>query len=226
MSKEEKKKKPKEITRRQFLAGTGIVVGGAAIGSAALLAACGGDGGTETVTQTVTTTAPGTTATQTITVTVPGPGEVEGLVNLSVNGENYELQVEPTLTLAEVIRDKIGLTGTKVACDRAECGACTVLVDGQPTLSCTMLGVEADGSEIETVEGLANGWTLHPLQTAFIENFGIQCGFCTPGILMVAKKLLEENPNPTETDVKEALAGNLCRCSAYINIVKSVLAAA
>ena len=225
MSKD-KKKKPKEVTRRQFLAGTGIVVGGAAIGSAALLAACGGDGETETVTQTVTITAPGTTTTQTVTVTVPGPGEVEGLVNLSVNGENYELQVEPTLTLAEVIRDKIGLTGTKVACDRAECGACTVLVDGQPTLSCTMLGVEADGSEIETVEGLANGWTLHPLQTAFIENFGLQCGYCTPGIILVAKALLSENPNPTEEDVREALAGNICKCGDYKQIIASVLAAA
>ncbi|MEM3703319.1 MAG: (2Fe-2S)-binding protein [Candidatus Bathyarchaeia archaeon] len=153
-------------------------------------------------------------------------------IKFTVNGKLYELvlgyQVQPWHTLAFTLREKLGLIGTKIGCDRGECGACTVLVDGRPVLSCMTLTVECDGKTIETVEGLSDLKTgkLHPLQEAFIENGGFQCGFCTPGMLMAAKALLKNNPNPTLEEVREAISGNLCRCTGYIAIFKSIIRAA
>ena len=148
------------------------------------------------------------------------------LNKLTVNGNTYELNIKPEWTLAEVLRKKLQLTGTKVACDDGACGACTVLIDGEPTLSCITLAVECEGKEITTIEGLADGNKLHPIQEAFKENFGFACGFCTPGMIMASKALLDKNPNPSREEVKQALSGNLCRCTGYKNIIESVLAAA
>lgn len=147
------------------------------------------------------------------------------IVMLQINGESYELYVEPKMTLLEVLREEIGLTGTKEVCDLGSCGACTVLVDQKPVLSCLTLAVACKGKEITTIEGLKKGETLHPLQTAFIEHGAIQCGMCTPGMILSAKALLDENPNPTELEVRQAIAGNLCRCTGYVKIVEAVLAA-
>ena len=147
-------------------------------------------------------------------------------VRLTVNGQSQAVEVEPRLLLVHLLRDTLGLTGTHVGCDTTNCGACTVLVDGRPAKSCTMLAVQVDGREISTVEGLASASELHPLQEGFKEEHGLQCGFCTPGMMMAAKALLDENPDPTEEDVRWALSGNLCRCTGYQNIVKSVLWAA
>ncbi len=146
-------------------------------------------------------------------------------VSFSVNGEVYEVEVEPWWTLLEVLREKLYLTGTKRGCDRGDCGACTVLINGIAKLSCLMLAVEAQGKEILTVEGLAQDKELHPIQQAFVEQGAVQCGFCTPGQIMSAKALLDENPTPTEDEVREALRGNLCRCTGYVKIVEAVLAA-
>ena len=147
-------------------------------------------------------------------------------IKFSINGEKMIAEVEPRLLLAHLIRRGLGLTGTHMGCDTTNCGACTVLVDGRPVKSCTMLAVQADGHEISTVEGLATASELHPLQEGFKEEHGLQCGFCTPGMMMAAKALLDANPDPTEEDVRWALSGNLCRCTGYQNIVKSVLWAA
>ncbi len=136
------------------------------------------------------------------------------------------MEVEARLTLAELLRSELGLTGTKVGCNRAECGVCTVLMDGLPVFSCTMLAVEADGRRIETIESLSEGGTLHPIQEAFIEDDAVQCGFCIPGMIMTIKALLDCNYSPTEDDVKNAIAGNYCRCGAYPNIVKAAINAA
>jgi carbon-monoxide dehydrogenase small subunit len=150
----------------------------------------------------------------------------ERRITVTVNGEQRAVEVEPRLLLAHLLREGLGLTGTHIGCDTTNCGACTVLVDGRPTKSCTMLAVQADGHDVETVEGLATPNELHPVQEGFKEEHGLQCGFCTPGMMMSAKALLEENQNPTEEDVRWALSGNLCRCTGYQNIVKSVLWAA
>ncbi len=148
------------------------------------------------------------------------------VIHLRVNGVERELLVEPWWTLADVLRKHLGLTGTKVGCGEGNCGACTVLVDGRAVTSCLFLAPEAKGKDIVTIEGLKDkGGELHPLQEAFVEHFAIQCGFCTPGMIMSAKALLDENPAPTEVEVREALCGNLCRCTGYINIVEAVLAA-
>jgi aerobic carbon-monoxide dehydrogenase small subunit len=147
-------------------------------------------------------------------------------IRFSVNGVRKAAEVEPRLLLSHLLRQGLGLTGTHMGCDTTNCGACTVLVDGRPAKSCTMLAVQADGHEIGTVEGLATASELHPLQEGFKETHGLQCGFCTPGMMLVAKELLERNPEPTEEDVRWALSGNLCRCTGYQNIVKSVLWAA
>ncbi len=158
--------------------------------------------------------------------------EKEGTIKLIVNGESVELvvgyQVEPWHTLVHTLRETLGLTGTKMGCNLGECGACTVIMDGKPILSCSTLTVECNGKEITTIEGLGDPiqGKLHPLQKAFIEHDGLQCGFCTPGMIMQAKALLDKNPNPTEQQVKEGLSGNLCRCGSYVKIVESVLAAA
>ncbi len=148
-------------------------------------------------------------------------------VRLNVNGVEHELEVEPRLLLVHALRDHIGLTGTHVGCDTSNCGACTVHLDGRPVKSCTVLAVQADGEEITTIEGMAGAdGELHPLQEAFWNDHGLQCGYCTPGMIMAAAGLLAENPNPTESEVRHALEGNLCRCTGYHTIVKAVLVAA
>jgi carbon-monoxide dehydrogenase small subunit len=143
-------------------------------------------------------------------------------LELKVNGEEYTLEVEPHRTLLEVIRDDLELTGTKLGCGGGECGACTVILDGKAVKSCLMLALDAKGKELWTIEGLAKGGELHPLQRAFVERGAIQCGFCTPGMIMASKALLDENPRPTEQDIKDALAGNLCRCTGYVKILDAV----
>jgi carbon-monoxide dehydrogenase small subunit len=142
-----------------------------------------------------------------------------------VNGVAYEEEVEPHRSLLSVLRGELGLTGSKEGCDDSECGACMVLVDGRPVNSCSFLALQAGGRTVQTVEGLANGGELHPLQAAFLEQVGVQCGFCTPGMLMSAKALLDQNPNPTESEVKRYLGGNLCRCTGYAGIVRAVMRA-
>jgi len=147
-------------------------------------------------------------------------------VRLNVNGTEHELDVEPRLLLVHALRDKLGLTGTHVGCDTSNCGACTVHMDGQAVKSCTVLAVQADGAEITTIEGLGTEDNLHPMQEAFWNNHGLQCGYCTPGMIMSASALLARNPNPSEEEVRHGLEGNLCRCTGYHNIVKAVLDAA
>jgi carbon-monoxide dehydrogenase small subunit len=147
-------------------------------------------------------------------------------VRLHVNGVEHHLEVEPRLLLVHALRDKLGLTGTHVGCDTSNCGACTVHLDGRAVKSCTVLAVQADGAEVTTIEGLASDGQLHPLQEAFWNDHALQCGYCTPGMIMAAAALLSENPNPTEAEVRHALEGNLCRCTGYHNIVKAVLDAA
>ena len=147
-------------------------------------------------------------------------------VSMTVNAEAQRHDVEPRTLLVHYLRESCGLTGTKVGCDTSSCGACTILVEGESVKSCTMLAAQADGSSITTIEGLAKGDEWHPVQTAFHENHGLQCGYCTPGMVLAAVSLLEENPNPTELEVRHGLEGNLCRCTGYHNIVASVLAAA
>jgi carbon-monoxide dehydrogenase small subunit len=151
-------------------------------------------------------------------------GEVP--VTLIVNGVEHHLEVEPRRLLVHALRDDLGLTGTHVGCDTSNCGACTVHLDGQAVKSCTVLAVQADGGEVTTIEGLGSEDALHPVQEAFWNDHGLQCGFCTPGMIMAAAALLAENPNPTEEEVRHGLEGNLCRCTGYHNIVKAVLDAA
>jgi len=148
------------------------------------------------------------------------------VIQLNVNGEIYDVSVKPNETLLDVIRDRLELTGTKKGCDTGQCGSCTVLLEGKPINSCLVLAVEAHGKDILTVEGLAKNGQFHPLQEAFVQEGAVQCGYCTPGMLLSAKALLDENPNPTEEKVKEAIAGNLCRCTGYVKIVKAILTAA
>ena len=147
-------------------------------------------------------------------------------IQFAVNGILREIEVEPRELLAYVIRERLGLKGTNIGCDTSSCGACTVLVNGESVKSCTMLGVQASGSEITTIEGLAEGSNFHPVQQAFHEHHGLQCGFCTPGFVMATVSLLDQNPNPTEIEIREGLEGNLCRCTGYHNIVRAVQAAA
>jgi carbon-monoxide dehydrogenase small subunit len=144
---------------------------------------------------------------------------------MTVNGSTQENDVEPRMLLVFYLREVLGLTGTKIGCDTTSCGACTVLLDGESVKSCTMFAVQADGTEITTIEGLATDGEFHKVQQAFHENHGLQCGYCTAGMVMAAVSLLEEHPNPSEADVREGLEGNLCRCTGYHNIVKAVLAA-
>jgi len=146
-------------------------------------------------------------------------------ITLKVNGYTYNLNIETQRTLVEVLRDTLGLTGTKKSCNEGECGACTVLMDGKPVVSCLVLAVAAQGKEITTIEGLAEGTKLDPLQEAFVKHMAIQCGFCTPGMVMAAKALLDENPMPTPEEVRKAISGNLCRCTGYQQIVDAIIAA-
>jgi len=147
-------------------------------------------------------------------------------VTLKLNGEQYTREVEARLLLVHFIREELELTGTHIGCDTTSCGACTILLDGRPVKSCTVFAVQADGAEIATVEGLAQDGTLHPIQEGFTEKHGLQCGYCTPGMMMTSSALLKDNPNPSEEDIRWGISGNLCRCTGYVNIVKAVQFAA
>ena len=148
------------------------------------------------------------------------------LVKVAINGEKHEAEVEPRLLLVHMLRENLRLTGTHIGCDTSHCGACTVLLDGRPIKSCTMFAVQAHGREITTVEGLEQDGKLHPVQDAFIAEHGLQCGYCTPGMLMTSVAFLKNNPTPSEDDIRRAISGNLCRCTGYVNIVKAVQHAA
>lgn len=147
-------------------------------------------------------------------------------ISLTINGKHQAHDVEPRLSLAFFLRDVLDLTGTHIGCDTSSCGACTVILNGQAVKSCTLLAVQADGAKITTIEGLADGDEMHPIQEAFKENHGLQCGFCTPGMVMTAVDILDNNPNPTEEEIRHGLKGNFCRCTGYHNIVKSIQHAA
>ena len=147
------------------------------------------------------------------------------LITLNVNGEPYEALVKPNSTLLDVLRDQLELTGAKRGCDAGDCGSCTVIMNGRPVNACLVLALKADGAEITTIEGLAEGTELHPIQEAFVECGAIQCGFCTPGMVLSAKALLDRNPRPTEDEIKTGISGNLCRCTGYIKIVEAIQAA-
>jgi aerobic carbon-monoxide dehydrogenase small subunit len=146
-------------------------------------------------------------------------------IAITVNGNRHEVDVEPRELLVYVLRERLGMTGTNVGCDTSSCGACTIHLDGEAVKSCTMLAVQADGRSVTTIEGLANG-AMHPMQTAFQEHHALQCGYCTPGMIMAAVSLLDDNPKPTEDEIRHGLEGNLCRCTGYHNIVKAVQAVA
>jgi aerobic-type carbon monoxide dehydrogenase small subunit (CoxS/CutS family) len=197
-------KRKSDISRRQFLEGTGAVI---AVATAGPVLKAELSSAHPPVAESVASGVPSTS------------------IRLMVNGTELRLDVEDRWTLAELLRDHIGLTGTKIGCDRGECGACTVLMDGKPVYSCSNLAVWADGREIQTVEGLAHGDQLDPLQHAFVEHDGPQCGFCTSGQLMSAKGLLKHKPHPTPHEVRAAMTGNICRCSNYNHYVEAVLAA-
>lgn len=151
---------------------------------------------------------------------------MEKVIKLKVNGEEYETRIKPNKTLLEVLRKDLHLTGTKFGCGTGECGACTVLIDGKPVLSCLTLAVSVEGRDITTVEGLATKGQLHPIQDKFVKHGAIACGYCTPGMELMAKALLEENPNPTEEEIKEYLKGNICRCTGYYKIIEAIKATA
>ncbi len=153
-----------------------------------------------------------------------GPGTNKH-ITLTVNGRRVECDIPSRMTLAEFLREELDLTGTKVGCNRGECGSCTVILDGDPVLSCTVLGVEASGREVLTIEGLASEGEIHPIQEAFVEQDALQCGYCTPGMIMSIKALLDKNANPTEEDVRRSIDGNLCRCGSYPNIIKAAIQA-
>ena len=157
---------------------------------------------------------------------VQDPTKNSRLIKLTVNGVLYERKVEPRVTLVDFIRGELGITGTHVGCEHGVCGACTVIFDGQPVRSCIMLAVQADSHSVQTVEGMSSGEQLHPIQQAFWENFGLQCGFCTPGFLLTVQDLLSRNPDPTDTEIREELSGNICRCTGYQSIIAAVKQAA
>jgi len=150
--------------------------------------------------------------------------KLKTLIELKVNGQKYELAADTHRTLLEVLREQLGFTGTKNGCDQGECGTCTVLMDGVPVHSCLTLAVQAQGKEITTIEGLAQGETPHPLQQAFVDHGAIQCGFCSPGMILTGKALLDKNPSPTEGEIRRAISGNLCRCTGYVKIVEAIQA--
>ena len=148
------------------------------------------------------------------------------IIKLNVNNQDYEVTIKPHWSLAFVLREKMGLTGTKMACGNGACGSCTVIIDGKAVFACLQLAIAWQGSQITTIEGLADGDKLHPIQQSFIDNVAFQCGFCTPGMIMAAKALLDKNPNPTDGEVREAIGGHICRCGSYPRIVKAILNAA
>jgi xanthine dehydrogenase YagT iron-sulfur-binding subunit len=203
-----RRKRSSDVTRRDFLKGLGM--GGGALGAGLIAAAPPAN--------TAKTAANGG-AQQAL-----GPGPVS--VALKINGQTHTVRIEPRLTLLDVLRDRLDLTGSKKICDRGECGGCTVLLDGKPVYACMMLALDARGRAITTVEGIAPKGGLHPVQQAFVEKDALQCGFCTPGFVVASKSLLDENPRPTLDEVREALAGHVCRCGAYPKIFEAVLAAA
>lgn len=214
------------ISRREFIKGTGLAVGGVAISSTVLGAACSPPATTPVTTPPADTTKPGANTT-TPSTTPPKTVEVikapEGVVTLNINGQKILVDVEPEWSLAFVIREKLGLAGLKVGCDRGECGSCNIIVDGKTSLACTMLAVESEGKNITTIEGLAKGPTLHPVQKLFLDNSTFQCGYCTNGMIISAVALLSKNPKPTRPQVKEAISGNLCWCSDYVRIVDTIV---
>jgi len=244
---EEKKKSNKGISRRDFIKGTGLAVGGVAISSTVLAAAC------NKVTPPVTPNPPPTTGNQPkpptgnqpnppTTTPVPPTGQggggtpqppvnqvtppltqaPEGVVTLNVNNKKIVIEVQPEWSLAFVLREKLGLVGTKVGCDRGECGACNILVNGIPHLACTMMAIESENKAVVTIEGLPTGPTLHPVQKLFFDQNVFQCGYCTPGMIMSSVGLLSKTPKPTVSQVKEALSGNLCYCGDYTRVIKAV----
>ena len=150
------------------------------------------------------------------------------MIRMAINGQNRDVEVRPNELLADVLRERLGLTGTKIGCEAGECGACTVLINGKPTLSCLTLAIECEGKEILTIEGIGDSakGELHPLQKTFVEHYGVQCGFCTPAMILTAKAFLEKNPSPNEDEIREAINGVICRCTGYVQIVESILAAA
>jgi aerobic-type carbon monoxide dehydrogenase small subunit (CoxS/CutS family) len=199
------KERSQGVTRRGFLKGAGLSAAGAAIIDSGLLAA--GQSG-PTVSEPV----------------VMGPGLVP--ITLRVNGAERKMKIEPRTTLAEALRFELGMTGTKVVCDRGSCSACTVWLDGTPVCSCMMLAIDVTDRAVTTIEGISSNDTLHPVQEAFIEHDALQCGFCTPGMIMSCAALLKRNPRPTLDDVKDAVSGNLCRCGTYPKVFDATLAAA
>ena len=232
---EEEKNETGKVTRREFLKDAGLVVGGAAIGSTVLLAACAPEAETETVTTTVTETVSkyvcpydgmefDTLSALEAHCEAEHPGAaIEGLGMLTVNGKNHYLILKPYWSLAFVLREKLGLPGTKIGCDRGTCGTCTVIADGRAVYSCMMLAMEAEGMDITTVEGLSDGITLSSVQQAFVNNNAVQCGYCIPGFIMAAKALLDKKTSPTRDEVREALSGHICICGHTKNIVDAVL---
>jgi aerobic-type carbon monoxide dehydrogenase small subunit (CoxS/CutS family) len=247
MEEEEKKIQTAEspqsgsISRRKFLKDAGLIVGGATVGSMAILSACSGDPVTTTLTKTSTVTGAAGTSTvtttvtagagSTVTVTQPPITQVVQIatdipvIKLTVNGEAHELRVEPEETLRKVLREQLGLISIKDMCvEYGACGSCTVIMDGRPILSCMTLACECDGAVIETAEGIARA--KHPLIETYVANYCMQCGYCTPGFVATSKALLDKNPNPTEEDIREALAGNLCRCATYTQHIPAVQQAA
>ena len=238
MAQEDSKKIKKEtgqVTRRQFLAGAGLAVASAAVGAGVTRAIAPSKEKVKEV-EIPKYVCPydrlefGSFAALIAHIEAEHPGTppltTEGLIKLLVNGGLYYLKVKPGWTLAFVLREKLGLTGTKIGCDRGSCGTCTVIVDGRPVYSCMMLAVEADGRNIMTIEGLSDGITLHPVQQAFVDNDASQCGYCIPGFIMSAKALLDRNPKPTRDEVREALSGHICICGHTKKIVAAVLSLA
>ncbi len=234
---EKDKKESGEVSRRQFLTGTGLVVGGAAIG-AGIAWPLASDGDGETVAKFICPYDDQEFATLVAIethldaahggefATTPNGGTVvqaiPGAVPLTINGESHVLKVEPEWTMAFVLKEKLGLTGAKIGCDRGTCGTCTIIVDGRTALACTILAIEAEGRNIVTIEGLADGPNLHPVQQRFLDNSTFQCGYCTPGMIMSAVALIDRIPNPTVDDAREAISGNLCYCSDYTRIVRTI----
>lgn len=202
-----KKKKPQStsetgVSRRDFLRGTGVAVSGAILVGEAQAIGAQADGSAD----------------------VRGPGEVP--VTLRVNGENRQLKIEPRVTLLDALRDRLDITGSKRVCDRATCGACTMLLDDRPVYGCTVLAIEAEGHEVTTIENFSKGGKLHPVMAAFVKHDAQQCGFCTPGFVMACIAFLKDHPNPTMEDIEKGLGGNLCRCGTYDGIRLAVLDAA
>ena len=233
MSEEKEVKKP-HLSRREFLKDAGLIVGSATIGSIALASACGKTttttvttpGSTATVTQTIGGSSITNTSTVTTTITAPPAGPTladESLISITVNKIPYTLTVKNHLSLAWVLREKLGLFGTKIACDMGQCGACTILVNDTPVYGCVMLACEANGKKIETVEGLSDGDVLGPVQKKFYDFEAVQCGYCTPGFVMAAVGLLRANAKPTEDDVRFALSGHLCMCQNFKKTINAVV---